>query len=71
MGNYFFRIKDADLEKLMVFLQQRKKSNFVAEAINFYLKNEKEEEIKKFINPLFFKEFTQLLKKIKGEKWKN
>jgi len=68
MGNYFFRIKDADLEKLMVFLQQRKKSNFVAEAINFYLKNEKEEKIKKFINPLFFKEFTQLLKKIKDKK---
>jgi len=68
MANYFFRIKDADLEKLMVFLQQRKKSNFVAEAINFYLKNEKEEEIKKFINPLFFKEFTQLLKKIKDKK---
>jgi len=72
MGSYFFTIKNEDIEKLMLFLKPRKKSKFINEAIVFYLKNKKEDEIRKFVNPFFLKEFEQLLKKIKErrKKWK-
>jgi len=57
---------DEDVIKLIGFLKGRKKGDFFTEAVNRFLENTPEEEIEKFVNPLFEKECKKILKKIKS-----
>ncbi len=67
MGKYYININNIILQKIMGLTKGRKKSKLVENALMFYFRNINKNEIEKFVNPVYKKEFKEILKKIKEE----
>ena len=64
MGKYYININNIILQKIIGLMKGRKKSELVETALLFYFKNANKNEIQKFTNPIFQKEFEEILEKI-------
>jgi len=69
MGKYYININNIILQKIMGLAKGRKKSELVEAALLFFFKNANKNKIEKFVNPVYKKEFKEILKKIKEEGW--
>lgn len=67
MGKYYININNIILQKIMGLAKGRKKSELVEAALLFFFKNANKNKIEKFVNPVYKKEFKEILKKIKEE----